>query len=156
MLIPDTTSAVCACYIFTGNSDERQRQTQIAEVTCRERPTSVCFAWECELLQITRNQCELNCQWLHLLSSESSRALGRRWKNPHKPRTSSHSSSYTDLHVISCNITWRCGHDKTLTGGHLFATAAFFFFFYPENQGEKSTSCSLCRMSIMMLSNLKF
>lgn len=37
LLIPNTTSAVGACYIFTGNSGERQRQTWIAEVTRRER-----------------------------------------------------------------------------------------------------------------------
>lgn len=79
LLIPTTTSAVGACYIFTGNSGERQRQTWIVEMTCRERPMSVCFAWECEVRQITRKPRELNCQWLHLLSRESFRALWR-WR----------------------------------------------------------------------------
>lgn len=32
-LIPNTTSSVCTCYIFAGNSSERQRQTWIVEMT---------------------------------------------------------------------------------------------------------------------------
>lgn len=98
-LIPNVTLAVCACYTFTGNSGERQWQTWIAEVTCRERERamSVCFAWECRVPQITWNQCELNCQWLHLLSR---RTLGvmkmteekKKHKKKHKPLASTHCS----------------------------------------------------------------
>lgn len=79
LLIPNTTSAVCTCYIFAGNSSERQRKTWIVKMTCRE--THECVL--CMGVQSAANNqkpYELNCQWLHLLSRESFRALQRWWK----------------------------------------------------------------------------
>lgn len=103
LLIPNTISAGCAVFIFTGNSSERDRQTWIVEMTCRERPMSVCFAWECEVLQITRN---------HVSSIASDCTCCQENRSGHYEDDEKNTTSnaymlfrYIKLHVISCNLT---------------------------------------------------
>lgn len=146
-LIPNTTSSVCTCYIFTGNSGERQRQTWIVGVTCSERSTSVCFAWECEVYSKQR---PMRAQSLVITP-----AVKRITQSIAKRKTATHCSSYTDLHVISSHLTchpiWKCGCDKSLTGMHLFTTTACC---NARKYGRTFTSRFRC--SKIMPSNLKF
>lgn len=112
-IVPESlnmTSAVAACYTFTGNSGERQWQTWIAEVTCRERERE---SHECLLCMgvpsATNNQKPMWAQ-LPMIAPAVKRIfqgvlkMRKKKRKKHKPIASS-LFHYTDLHVMSWNLT---------------------------------------------------
>lgn len=146
-LIPNTTSSVCTCYIFTGNSSERQRQTWIVEMTRSQRYATVCFARGARHIVSRDAKCKLNCKWLHLLWREQSRALQNDEKKSHHQQ---HAVPVTPTCTIPAHPIWK--YDKTFWWQAFIHYHALVFKF---SKYWRIFSSRL-RCSKIISSNLKF
>lgn len=123
-LIPNTTSSVCTCYIFTGNSSERQRQTWAVEMTRSQRFASVCFARGCEAYR--KQRCKMQAQWQVITPAvERTIQSTAKLRNRITP-AATRCSTYTDLHGPSSHVIQSENMRRPSKGRHLSTTTVYF------------------------------